>query len=127
MIIRRSVLFTAISCLALTPTVHQPVAAQGRRTPAPPPSKPTIYDPDPLTCDPTTIRTAFQRHLAPFEGQEEKVLAHLRNVQWSMTQKSIQRCVSRGLLDEASAEELQAELLGSAGSSDQTPGLSTRP
>lgn len=98
------------------------VAAQARNQPPPPASRPTIYDPDPKTCQPDNIRRAFARQLAPYADQGEAVLQQLRKVQLQLTEASLQRCVARGLLDEATARSLAAELLGAQG-----PGTLTRP
>ena len=97
-------------------------AAQARNQPPGPASRPTVYDPAPTTCQADNIRKAFARQLEPFADQPETVLQHLRKVQLQLTVASLQRCVAKGLMDEATARALAAELLG-----DQVPGTSIRP
>ena len=99
---------------------HQ--AAQARNQPPRPASQPTIYDPAPATCQADNIRQGFARQLEPYADQPEAVLQHLRKVQLQLTVASLRRCVARGLMDEATARALAAELLG-----DQVPGTSIRP
>ncbi|SBO42335.1 hypothetical protein [Cyanobium sp. NIES-981] len=87
-----------------------PAAAQGRRGPPPPSPKVVIYDPDPLSCQPDTIRQAFARHLDPFADQSPAVLARLRVVQLEMTESSLRRCVAKGLMEQQAAAALFQEL-----------------
>ncbi|MFQ6537234.1 MULTISPECIES: hypothetical protein [Aphanothece] len=114
-------LSSLLGALLLISHAELPLQAQGRRAPALPASKPTIYDPDPLTCQPATIREAFERQLEPYASQSPTVLAQLRKVQLDMTRSSLQRCVSKGLMDRETASALWTELV-----SAQTTG-STRP
>jgi hypothetical protein len=69
-----------------------------------------IYDPDPVSCQPDTIRQAFARHLAPFADQSPAVLARLRQVQLEMTDSSLRRCVAKGLMEPDTAAALRQEL-----------------
>jgi hypothetical protein len=103
---------------ALAVPAASPAQAQGRRAPPPPTPKVVIHDPDPVSCQPDTIRQAFARHLAPFAGQSPAVMARLREVQLEMTDASLRRCVAKGLLEPDAAAALRQEL------SAQTP---TRP
>ena len=96
--------------------------AQGRNQPAPPASRPTVYDPDPNTCQPDAIRRGFARQLEPYADQSEAVWMHLRKVQLQLTVASLKRCVAKGLMDEPTARALAAELLAT-----QVPAPSTRP
>ena len=108
-------LLTALS-LGLASSLLAP--ARGRDLPAPPASRPTVYDPDLLTCQPATIRTGFARQLQPYADQSEAVLQSLRQVQADLTRATLRRCVSRGLMDEPTALALSSDLLGDqAGSS----------
>ena len=85
--------------------------AQGRPTPTPPPRKPVLYDPDPATCRADAVRTSFARQLQPFADQSPAVLQKLRGIQWQLTASTLKRCVGRGLMDAATAEQLRRELL----------------
>lgn len=98
------------------------LAAQARNQPPPPASRPTIYDADPKTCQPDNIRRGFARQLEPYADQGEAVLQQLRKVQLQLTEASLRRCVAKGLMDEATARSLAAELLGVQG-----PATLTRP
>lgn len=86
--------------------------AQGRNQPAPPASKPTLYNPDPQTCQVDNVRSAFQHQLSPYADQSATVLARLRNVQAELLEATLQRCVAKDLMDGPTARSLAAELLG---------------
>lgn len=103
-----------------------PLAAQGRRAPPLPASQPTIYDPDPLSCQPAAIREAFERHLEPFANQSPAVLARLRTVQVEMTASSLRRCVAKGLMQRDEANALYLDLITAAAAADQ-PGPGAQP
>jgi hypothetical protein len=96
--------------LAAVLAAELPAPAQGRRGPPPPAPRVVIYDPDPVSCQPDTIRQAFSRHLAPFADQSPTVLARLRTVQLEMTDSSLRRCVAKGLMEPAAAAALRREL-----------------
>lgn len=83
---------------------------QGRTMPPPPASRPTLYDPDAMTCEPDRIRSGFQRQLQPYADQSPAVLAKLRQVQLDLTERSLRRCVERQLLSPQQAAQLRAEL-----------------
>ena len=122
----------SLALTLLTAASATPLAAQGRRTPAPPPSTPTIYDPDPLSCQAAGIREAFERHLEPFADQSPAVIARLRTLQGEMTASSLRRCVAKGLMQRDEANALYLDLMAPAASSAQPapaqPGSgSTRP
>jgi hypothetical protein len=105
------------------------VLAQGRQQPPPPASRPTLYDPDPLTCQADSIRKEFERQLAPFADQSPAVLKRLRQVQAELLTATLQRCVTRGLMDQPTARTLTTELLGSptANGGQPPPESSSRP
>lgn len=88
----------------------QPASAQGRAIPQAPESKPPLFDPDPGTCNPDSMRTAFQRQLEPYRDQDAAVLKRLQAVQADMTLSSLRRCVRRGLMTEEQAVALGREL-----------------
>ncbi len=87
-----------------------PCSAQGRATPQAPPSQPQLFDPDPGTCRPETMRAAFQRQLQPYGDQDAAVLQRLKAVQAEMTLSSLRRCVRRGLMSEEEALRVGREL-----------------
>ncbi len=87
-----------------------PGSAQGRATPQAPPSQPQLFDPDPGTCRPETMRAAFQRQLEPYGDQDAAVLQRLKAVQAEMTLSSLRRCVRRGLMSEEEALDVGREL-----------------
>lgn len=100
--------------VALGSALLAPVAwSQGRRQPEPPPSRPTLYDPDRTTCDVERIRRAFQQQLQPYADQSPAVLARLRELQLEMTRSSLKRCVERELLTAQQADQLARELAAS--------------
>lgn len=100
----------ALGSALLTPQV----CSQGRQQPDPPPSRPTLYDPDRTTCDVGRIRTAFQQQLQPYADQSVAVLAHLRELQLEMTRRSLKRCVARELMTPQQAHQLAKELAASS-------------
>ena len=83
---------------------------QERAMPAPPASRPTLYNPDLGTCRPEVIRQAFRSHLQPFGDQPPAVMAQLRRLQAEMTSSSIARCLAKQLLSPAEAAQLRREL-----------------
>ncbi|MBE9153530.1 hypothetical protein [Cyanobium sp. LEGE 06113] len=107
----------SLALALLSSATVTPLAAQGRRSPAPPPSTPTIYDPDPLSCQAEAIREAFERHLEPFADQSPAVIARLRTLQGEMTASSLRRCVAKGLMQRDEANALYLELMAPASSS----------
>jgi hypothetical protein len=129
---RRAATLLSLACLAggLAAGMALPDrgAAQGRAQPPPPASRPVYYDPDPLTCQPATIRSGFERQLQPYADQSEAVLQQLRRVQLELTAATLRRCVAKGLMAPESARALEAELLRpGAKPGAQPPGPSTRP
>jgi hypothetical protein len=88
----------------------QPSWSQGRQQPDPPASRPTLYDADRTTCNPETIRSAFQQQLQPYADQSAAVLARLRQVQIDMTRRTLSRCVTRELLTPRQADQLARDL-----------------
>lgn len=122
----------ALALLSVASVTPLAAHAQGRRTPTPPPSTPTIYDPDPLSCQAAAIREAFERHLEPFADQSPAVIARLRTLQVEMTASSLRRCVAKGLMQRDEANALYLDMMAPAASSAQPapvqPGSgSTRP
>lgn len=101
--------------------VPQPARSQAEVRPSPPASRPTLYDPDAVTCQPAVIRSGFERQLQPFADQSQAVLERLRQVQLEITSASLRRCVDRGLLSPEQARAMAAELL------QPQPQPSTRP
>ena len=84
--------------------------AQERAMPAPPASRPTLYNADLGTCRPEVIRQAYRSHLQPFADQPAAVLAQLQRLQAGMTASSIERCLAKQLLSPAEAAQLRREL-----------------
>lgn len=114
--------------LAVVIAEPAPGVAQGRAKPPPPASRPVYYDPDPLTCQPASIRSGFERQLEPYADQSEAVLQQLRRVQLELTAATLRRCVAKGLMTPEGASALEAELLRpGAGAGAQRSGPSTRP
>jgi hypothetical protein len=129
---RRAATLLHLSCLAcgLLAGIMLPDrgAAQGRAKPPPPASRPVYYDPDPLTCQPASIRSGFERQLEPYADQSEAVLQQLRQVQLELTAATLRRCVAKGLMTPEGASALETELLRpGARSGAQPSGPSTRP
>lgn len=123
-----------VAGLALVVGLHsagQPTRAQGRAMPQAPESKPQLFDPDPATCRPETIRAAFQRQLEPYADQGAAVVQRLKAVQAEMTLSSLRRCVRRGLMSEQEALGLGRELgliaPTATGAAQGGAGPSTRP
>lgn len=110
---QRTGAFLALATMALAGgllAAAQPATAQGRAIPQAPESKPPLFDPDPGTCNPDSMRTAFQRQLEPYRDQDAAVLKRLQAVQADMTLSSLRRCVRRGLMTEEQAVALGREL-----------------
>lgn len=82
----------------------------------PQPTRVERFNPDQQVCQPQAIKTAFARHLQPWADQPPAVLEQLRRLQLEMTRATLQRCVSKGLLQPAEASQLERDLALPAGS-----------
>ncbi|QPN59437.1 hypothetical protein H8F24_15650 [Synechococcus sp. CBW1002] len=101
----RQLYLLAVVCLSIgTAALAEPAK------PPRPPGKPTIYQPDQQTCQVSTITAAYQRHLAPFADQPEAVKQKLRGMQADMTSRTIDGCLSQGLLSAGEAAQLRRKL-----------------
>jgi hypothetical protein len=103
------------------PHLSIPAALAQPAKPPPPASKPTIYQPDQVTCRPTTLEEAYRLHLAPFADQPETVQRSLRQIQAEMTNRSIERCLAKNLLTPAEASQLRSRLGLPAAASTPAP------
>ena len=101
----RQLFLLVVVCLSIgTAALAEPAK------PSRPPGKPTIYQPDQQTCQVSTITEAYQRHLQPFADQPEAVQQKLRGMQADMTSRTIERCLSQGLLSASEAAQLRRKL-----------------
>ena len=96
--------------LALLQTAPASLAVPDGGIDIPQPIRVERFNPDQQACLPKTIRTAYASHLQPWADQPPAVLEQLRRVQQEMTRASLQRCVSKGLLQPTEASELEREL-----------------
>jgi len=99
---------TVLAALLQGPPMALAVPAGGITTPLP--TRVERFNPDQQVCLPETIRASFATQLLPWADQPAAVLAQLRRVQLEMTQATLQRCVSKGLLQADQASELERQL-----------------
>lgn len=86
------------------------LAAPAEGTAIPMPTRVERFNPDEQVCQPQAIRTSFARQLQPWADQPPAVLNQLRRMQQEMTVSTLQRCVSKGLLQPSEARQLENEL-----------------
>jgi len=110
---RRWILQLPLACLlpllASRPPASWAVPADGSGIPLP--TRVERFNPDQQVCQPARIKAGFASQLRPWADQPPAVLEQLRRVQLEMTQATLQRCVSKGLLKPSEAAELERQLL----------------
>ncbi|MEB3265039.1 MAG: hypothetical protein VKN13_00310 [Cyanobacteriota bacterium] len=67
------------------------------------------FDPDAASCRPEALSAGFQQQLAPFADQPPAVLERLRALQAELAERSLERCLQRGLLTAKEAEALRRQ------------------
>jgi hypothetical protein len=103
-------LLIAATLLALMPVSPASLAAPAEGRAIPQPTRVERFNPDQQTCQPQRLKASFATQLQPWADQPEAVLAQLRRVQLDMTRATLQRCVSKGLMQPAEASQLEREL-----------------
>ncbi|QPN63563.1 hypothetical protein [Synechococcus sp. CBW1004] len=115
-----------VTALLHAPTVSLAAPGEGRAIPMP--TRVERFNPDQQVCQPQTIKASFASQLLPWADQPPAVLNQLRRVQLEMTRSTLDRCVSKGLLQPSEASQLERELGLQAGSGDATaPAATTAP
>jgi hypothetical protein len=104
----------ALVPLMLAAPASLAVPAGGISTPQP--TRVERFNPDQRVCQPLAIKEGFARQLQPWADQPPAVLEQLRRVQLEMTRATLQRCVSKGLLQPTEASQLERDLGLQAGS-----------
>lgn len=103
-------LLIATTLLALMPVLPASQAAPAEGRAIPPPTRVERFNPDQQACQPQRLKASFASQLQPWADQPEAVLVQLRRVQLDMTRATLQRCVSKGLMQSAEASQLEREL-----------------
>lgn len=115
-----------VTALLQTPAVSLAAPGEGRAIPMP--TRVERFNPDQQVCQPEAIKRTFATQLQPWANQPPAVLHQLRRVQLEMTTSTLQRCVSKGLLQPSEASQLERELGLQAGSAEVTaPGAAAAP
>ena len=109
-------LLAAAELLALMLIAPASLAVPAGGISTPQPTRVERFNPDQQVCQPLAIRAGFTRQLQPWADQPPAVLEQLRRVQLEMTRATLQRCVSKGLLQPAEASQLERDLGLQAGS-----------
>lgn len=110
--------------LLLTSSASLAVPSDGIDIPQP--TRVERFNPDQQVCQPQAIKAGFARQLQPWADQPAAVLEQLRRVQLEMTQATLRRCVSKGLLPPAEAAELERQL-GLPGTTTPSPSRGPAP
>jgi hypothetical protein len=95
---------------ALLQSAPVSLAAPAAGQAIPMPTRVERFNPDQQVCQPQAIKKAFATQLQPWADQPPAVLDQLRRVQLEMTGSTLQRCVSKGLLQPSEASQLEREL-----------------
>jgi hypothetical protein len=107
---RRVGLSVAFVLVGLLLTLPSSLAVPADGIDIPQPTRVERFNPDQQVCQPQTIKASFASHLQPWADQPPAVLQQLRRVQLEMTRATVQRCVSKGLLQPAEASALERQL-----------------
>jgi hypothetical protein len=113
---------------ALLQSAPVSLAAPAAGQAIPTPTRVERFNPDQQVCQPQAIKKGFATQLQPWADQPPVVLDQLRRVQLEMTRSTLQRCVSKGLLQPSEASQLERELGLQGGTAGATaPGATTAP
>lgn len=124
---RRQMLLPAAALMTLLQSAPASLAVPAGGISTPQPTRVERFNPDQQVCQPMAIKDGFARQLQPWADQPPAVLEQLRRVQSEMTRATLQRCVSKGLLQPAEASQLERELglqVGAAGAAPSIPAAS---
>lgn len=117
-------LLSTTALMTLLPSAPASLAVPAAGLSIPPPTRVERFNPDQQVCQPLAIKNGFARQLQPWADQPPAVLEQLRRVQSEMTRATLQRCVSKGLLQPAEASQLERDLglqVGSGGTASPIP------
>jgi len=122
---RASLTLAGLALAVLLPlSPARSIPSDGIETPLP--TRVDRFNPDLQVCTPEAIRRGYVSQMQPWADQPPAVVARLREVQLEMTRSTLRRCVSKGLMDRAQAEQLFAQLI-SQPSSPPTPSAGPAP